>query len=488
MSVIKRRKKQWMDLLFWSILLVQTFTSPLLSFAAEAEKRPNILFIIADDMNDELGFFGDKKAKSPHLDQLASRSVVFENAHCQAPICGPSRNSFLTGKYPHHTGLYGLDPLFRDVPKWKNLKALPEFFKENGYSSDGVGKIYHTTPDPKSFDKSYGWFGGFGPKPPKLINLDPKLPVTPMYDWGPYLEDSETSDYKVAETVIGLIQEKSKSNKPFFIAAGFFRPHCPTYAPQRWFDLHPKESIPDSMDQSDDMKDIPTYGQDLVNYKENQKFSKWLLQEPGRSSSYLQAYRACVSCMDFNVGRVLEALKASGEFDNTIIVFCSDHGVQNGSKNLWYKRTLWEKSTRVPFIIKPASKSAEGRIKAPVGLIDLYPTLCDLTGFPAPDGLDGKSLIGLIEGKDDGKKRSPVLTGFGPGNFSLRDERWRYIRYLDGAQELYDHHSDPNETKNLANNPEFKPILDSFSSQVPVVSEPFVEGTKGLGSSAFPGM
>lgn len=392
---MKRHPLQYFSTIVLFIIIAQAIPRQLCGENLPSMPLPNILLIISDDMNDELGFLGDKAAKSPHLDRLASESVIFENAQCPSPICGPSRNSFLTGRYPHKTGLYGLEPLFRDTKKGENAIALPQFFKEHGYSSNAIGKIYHTKPDPKSFDKYYGWFGGYASTPKQLINLDPKLPVTPMYDWGPRGEDADTSDYKVAEKTIELIREKSLEKKPFFIAAGFFRPHCPTYAPQRWFDLHPKDSIREEHDRSDEIKEAPPYALKLVNYHENQKFTQWLLKE-GKTSSYTQAYRACVSEMDYNVGRVLEALKDTGNFENTIIVFCGDQGMQNGSKNLWFKRTLWEKTARVPLIIKPASTNQTLRIKTPVGLIDIYPTLCDLTGLTAPQDLDGISLAEII--------------------------------------------------------------------------------------------
>lgn len=448
--------------------------------------RPNVLFIVVDDLNTEVGFLGDKHAITPNMDRLAAQSVVFENAQCQAPICGPSRNSFLTGKYPHHTGLYGLKPLFRDVPKLAGLIALPQHFRDNGYESLCVGKIYHQKVDPKSFDKSFGWFGAFGPFPEKPIHLDPNLPVTPYYDWGPFLKEPETADFKVARTTARLIRESSSSDKPFFIAAGFFRPHCPLYAPQKWFDLHPVDQIPPATDQSDDIKDIPPYGRKLVFYYTRQKYSKWL-REGNRSASFLQAYRACVSFTDHCLGIVLDALHESGQEKNTIIVFLGDQGVQNGAKNLWYKRTLWEKTTRVPLLIKTADGKETRRIQTPVGLIDIYPTLCDLSGLAQPAGLDGSSLTGLIEGKPGAENRPPVLTSYGPGNFSLRDSRWRYTRYADGTQELYDHRSDPQEKTNLAANPEYRSVIEKLKPFIPKKSAPFVPGCSGLGSGEFPG-
>jgi arylsulfatase A-like enzyme len=453
-------------------------------FAADSA-APNVLFIVVDDLNTEVGFLGDPHAITPNMDRLAAQSTVFENAHCQAPICGPSRNSFLTGKYPHHTGLYGLDPLFRDVPALATLTSLPQHFRGNGYESFCVGKIYHQKADPESFDKNFGWFGAFGPFPEKTINLDPDLPVHPYYDWGPFLEEPETADFNVAQTTARLIRESASAKKPFFIATGFFRPHCPLYAPQKWFDLHPIDQISSVTNQSDDVEDIPPYGRRLVSYYSRQNYSEWLL-EGERSASFLQAYRACVSFTDHCLGIVLDALKESGLEDNTIVVFLGDQGVQNGQKNLWYKRTLWSKTTRVPLLIKMQGEK-ERRIKAPVGLIDIFPTLCDLSGLAQPEGLDGLSLAGLIDGKAGAENRPPVITSHGPGNFSLCDERWCYIRYADGSQELYDHLNDPEERKNLAANPEYKSVIEKFTPFVPEASVPFVPGCSGLASDAFPG-
>jgi arylsulfatase A-like enzyme len=414
-------------------------------------ERPNILLVVVDDLNAEVGFLDDPHAMTPNMDRLASQSAVFVNAHVQAPICGPSRNSFLTGKYPHNTGLYGLDPLFRDVPELSTLTSLPQHFREHGYRSVGVGKIYHTK----------------------------------YYDWGPFLEETETADYKVAQYACRQIEEFATSKTPWFLSVGFFRPHCPYFAPQKWFDLHPVADIPPAVDESEDLKDIPPYGLKLVGYNAQQKFDQWL-KKSDKTASFLQAYRACVSFADHCMGMVLDALKASGLENNTIVVLLGDHGLQNGAKNLWYKRTLWEKTTRVPLVIKVPGQPAR-RITAPAGLIDIYPTLCELAGLPVPDGLDGLSLTGLIEGRPGAEQRPPALTSHGPGNFSLRDERWRYTRYADGSEELYDHTNDPEERRNLATNAEYKDAIARLKPFVPEESKPFAPGSKGMDSPQFPG-
>lgn len=446
----------------------------------------NVLLIVVDDLDEEVSFLGDTAAKTPQMERLARESAVFARAYCQSPICGPSRNSFLTGRYPHKTGLYSLDPLFRDVEELKDVTALPQHFRNNGYWSATVGKIFHSKPDKESFDTIHGWMGAFGPFPENPINLDPELPVHPFYDWGPYLEDEETADYKVAQSAVGFLRKASQMDQPFFISVGFFRPHCPLYAPQRWFDLHPLDEIEALGDQSADLDDIPGYAKRLIGYERRQVYNRFLQRE-GRARSFLQAYRACVSHTDSCIGLVLDALEESGQADNTIVVLLGDHGVQNGKKNLWYKRTLWEASNRVPLVIKTPGVAKAQVVETPVGLIDLFPTLCELAGLETPSGLDGRSLAALTRGGNEAIARQPVLSVFGPGNFSLRSADWRYIRYADGAEELYDHRVDPDERTNLALDPAYLPVLAEFRPLVPVDSAPFARGSKGFGSDLFPG-
>ena len=465
--------------------LLTTLSILLLVALSAKAAQPNVLFIMGDDLNTDLGFMGDKTAVTPNLDRLAEQSTVFNKAYCQAPICGPSRNSLLTGIYPHNSGLYSLDPRYDEVPEYADLVSLPLLFRNNGYSTKNVGKIYHTWADPKAFEKNFGWFGGFGPFPEKKIH-DPGFGTHQFYDWGPYLEEPQTSDYKIAQKAIELIKASKDSDKPFFIAAGFMSPHAPLYAPQRWFDMHPIDSIPPLVDQSEDMKDISPYAHKLVTYYGQQKYGNWI-HESNLTSSYRQAYRACVSHTDYCVGLLLDALKEAGLEDNTIIVFLSDHGVQLGRKNLWKKRTLWEATAHIPMIIKAPKNILPRKIDTPVGMIDIYPTLCDLAGLDKPEHLEGLTLTGLMKNGKASKQRKPVLTAHGPDNFALRDSRWRYIRYADGSEELYDHNVDPNEHTNLAKNPEYVPVIAKFSPLIPKTSRPFAPGSKGLGSNVFPG-
>jgi arylsulfatase A-like enzyme len=450
-------------------------------------KRPNILFIVIDDLNSDVGFLNKDSGLTPNMDRLAKTSTIFNKAYCPAPICNPSRTSFLTGKYPHKTGIYGLEPNFWEVPKLSGLKSIPQHFRENGYYSAGVGKIFHAEPHKESFDKFGGWFDGYGPVPDKPIHLDPNLGTHPYFDWGKFLEEKETTDFRVAETACGFLEQAKDYKKPFFISVGIFRPHAPLYAPQEWFEKHPLEDIPRMKDQGSDLDDISPYALKLVNHHKRLKYNRWL-HENDYTRSFLQAYRACVSFADNCVGMVLDKLVQLGLADNTIIVITGDHGMQNGAKQIWYKRTLWEATARVPMLIKVPGKAAR-RVDTPVGQIDLFPTLCDLTKLPKPEGLDGSSLKRLISGKKE--DRRPVLTTHGPGNHSLRNLHYRYIRYADGSEELYDHRTDPLERVNLFKTKKIvklKDIVQEFQSCLPESSAPFAPGTSGFWSDAFPGM
>lgn len=454
-----------------------------LAALAEAKSetlRQNVVLIVVDDLNADVGFLGREWAKTPELDRLAGRSLVFENAHCQAPICGPSRNSILTGRYPHSTGLYALEPLFRDVPALERLKSLPQWFREHGYRTAVVSKIYHAKPDKLGQDDFHGGYG-FGPFPEAPLSLDKDLPVHPFYDFGEYLTDAETTDASVAAKAGELAKELAAGSQPFFLAVGFLRPHCPMYAPKRWFDLHPLSGIAPYEDQSADLEDVPAYARKLVP-REN-VYHRWLLLQD-RARRFQQSYRAAVSFVDHCIGLFIETLRGAGLEDNTIIVLTSDHGVQNGRKNVWFKRTLWEASTHVPLLIRLPGQEQSRRFDAPVGLIDIFPTLCDLAGLPAPDGLEGHSLVPLVEGRE--MDRPPVLTSHGPGNFAVRDKRWRYIRYADGSEELYDHATDPDERTNLAGDPAFTPEKKRLGTSVPVTWVDFAPGSQGIGSAAFP--
>jgi len=446
---------------------------------ADKRQRPNVLFIAIDDLNDWVGFLGGHpQALTPNLDRLAERGVVFENAACQAPICTPSRASLLSGKYPSTSGLYFLSPGYRQAETLKDTVTLPQYFRQQGYRTYGVGKIFHAGGDDASFDLYGGHLGGFGPTPEQKISY---LKGHPLWDWGAFPDvDEKMPDYKVAEWAVEKLREPQ--DDPVFLAVGFWRPHVPMFAPQKWFDMHPLEQVIVPPDPKEDLDDIPQYARDLTYGGAAPRHEEVL--EMGEFRHAVQSYLACVTFVDHYVGKVLKALEESPHADNTIIVAWGDHGFHLGEKFRWAKRSLWEESARCPLVISAPGLSRGSRCARPVGMIDLYPTLVDLCGLPAKDGLDGQSLRPLLEEPTTAWER-PALTTFGPGNHSLRTERWRYIRYADGSEELYDHYADPYEWHNLAGDARYAGTIEEIKRWLPRHDHPLLEGSKGADSPIY---
>lgn len=464
-----------------------------------AATPPNVVLIIVDDLNTEVGFMGDTLAVTPNLDALAESSVVFDAAFAQAPLCNPSRTSFLTGLSPSTTGVYGLAPNFWDLPEYEDHVTLPMFFNQHGYRTGAVGKIFQTHTHRESFDYiKHSWFGAMGPYPRTPIVKETADVFSRYVDWGPYLEEEQTADYQVASAAIGFLRNTVARHEdvPFMLAVGFFRPHAPLYAPQKLFDLHASTAdyVPrDTMD----LAQVPSFGKKLVSYQERQKLTNFLAED-GRAASFLKSYRASVSLIDRQIGRVLEHLDKQGLTDNTIVVVLSDHGVHNGQGGLWFKRTLWQASNHVPLMLRIPGYSAQ-RIAEPVGLVDLYPTLASVAGLRPPKNLDGMNMLPWLRADNIpatsipvSALRPPVLTVHSPGSFALRDRRWRYIQYADGSEELYDSVADPEEATNLAlkDQPadEITTALAQFRSAGPATFANFAPGTSGLQSEAYPGM
>ena len=432
-----------------------------LQIYSQGKTKPNILFLISDDLNDWIGCMGGHPdAITPNLDRLAERSVLFEQAHCPAPSCNPSRSSVLTGLLPSTTGVYGNRMAFRMSPVAFNAVTLPRYFSLNGYFSTGVGKITHEKfPDPASWDEFYPSLFKAGistaePPKKKMNGFNHKI-----FDWAPLdVDDSETEDWKKSQYTIDLLSYEYEG--PFFIACGWKLPHLPWYAPRKYFELYDPEKLTMPVVKEDDERDLPSRG---LKYSNNEYYR--LIKTSGKKREGVQAYLACITFVDVQIGRVLDALDASAYAKNTIIVFWSDHGWHLGEKKRWSKGSLWEESTRAPLMISaPGFKPS--RVETPVGFVDIYPTLVELAGLPAKDGLDGSSLVPLMKNKD-AKWERPVLTARGRGNYSLRSKRWRYTRYKDGGEELYDHSKDQTEWNNLAKDPEYRPIIAEMKRWLP---------------------
>ena len=422
----------------------------LATWLVSAAERPNVLFLAIDDQNDWIGCLGGHpQVKTPNIDRLAARGTLFTNAHCQAPLCNPSRSSLLTGLRPSSTGIYGLAPGIRDIAELKDHITLPQTFTRAGYHSFTCGKIYHDgSIKPRDHAAEFNKWG-IAPGPGKPAKPFANLPAPrhPAMDWGAFPErDEEHGDFKIASTAIDALQTAPKE-KPFFIAAGFRLPHVPCYAPQKWFDLYPDATL--------EMPPVLKYNRD-----DTPRFSwylHWRLPEPRLHTleernewrALVRAYLASISFMDAQVGRVLAALDATGRADRTIVVLWSDHGWHLGEKQITGKNTLWDRSTRVPLIFAGPGIAQNARCGRPAELLDIFPTLLELANFPARPDLEGHSLVPQL--KDAAAPRDfPAITTHNHDNHTIRTERWRYIRYADASEELYDLQADPNEWKNLA--------------------------------------
>lgn len=433
---------------------------------------PNVLFLAIDDQNDWIGCLGGHpQVKTPYIDQLARRGTLFTNAHCQAPLCNPSRSSLLTGLRPSSTGIYGLQPGIRDVEQTKTHVTLPQTFTHAGYFTYTCGKIYHDgSIKPKDRAAEFNQWGpapGMG-KPEQRFARLPGKPH-PLMDWGPFpAKDEDAADYKIAEAACVALKSAPR-DKPFFIAAGFRLPHVPCFAPQKWFDLYPSAEVVMPPVKEDDRDDTPRFSWYL----------HWSLPEPRLATlreqdewrPLVRAYLASISFMDAQVGRVLAALEASGRADETIVVLWSDHGWHLGEKLITGKNTLWERSTRVPLIFAGPGIARGAKCGRPAELLDLFPTLLELAAFPARPDLEGHSLVPQL--RDANAPRPwPAITTHNQGNHGIRTERWRYIRYADGAEELYDLQTDPHEWTNLAGRPEHAARQRELANWLPKVDKP----------------
>ena len=431
---------------------------------AQAGKRPNILLIGIDDLNDWIGCLGGHpQAKTPNMDRLAERGVLFANAHCQSPVCNPSRASMMTSLYPETSGIYFLNPDIASSPAAKGVMTMPERFASEGYRVFGGGKLFHNKENALYFKDYAGSMGGFGPRPKKKIS---QPHGHPLWDWGEYPDsDDKMPDFKLAKWAVGKLEEERKGEEPFFLAVGFYRPHVPMYAPKKWFDLHPLDEVVLPKTKADDLRDLSNYAIDITRREHVAPTQKWV-KESGKWQGAVQSYLASVSFVDSCVGMVLDALDASPHRENTVVVLFSDHGFHLGEKERWAKRSLWEDSARVPVVISAPGLSMDEVCKQPVGLIDLYPTLVDLAGLESEPKHEGRSLKPLLE-KPTTEWPHFARTSFGPGNVSLRSERYRYIRYVDGSEEFYDHQVDPHEWENLAGSAEVAELLKLHAAQLP---------------------
>lgn len=430
---------------------------------AEKPARLNVLFIAVDDLNDWTTFLGGYPGvKTPNLDRLARRGTFFTRAYCSAPACNPSRASLLCGVRPSTSGVYhNSNPWRVQLPE---AVTLPQHFMAGGYKVWGGGKIFHGRfRDPQSW---HVYFPRPGDPVPKIRPAN-GIPKTAHFDWGPVeVGDGAMGDTRVTDWGVKFLGQEHEG--PFFLAVGLFRPHLPWYVPKKYFDEYPLADVKLPEMKEDDLDDVPPIGRRMArpggDHAKVLKYNQW--------EKAVQGYLASISYADGQIGRLIAALDGSPYAGNTIIVLWTDHGWHLGEKLHWRKFTLWEEAGRVPLVfVVPGVTKPGTRCDRTVSLLDIYPTLADLCGLPVGEHLEGKSLKPLLEDPTLPWDR-PVVTTHGRNNHSVRSERWRYIRYSDGSEELYDHRSDPMEWTNLAGDPKYAVQREKLAAWLPKVNVP----------------
>jgi arylsulfatase A-like enzyme len=444
-----------------------------LTAAAQARLRPDFLFIAVDDLNDWVGYLGGHpQTKTPNIDRLAARGMAFMNAHSPSALCNPSRTALLTGLRPSTSGVYDNVPDWRRLEAFAGVATLPRHFRDNGYRTLGAGKIFHAhtfgAAGYAGYNDTTAW-DAFYPALDRQLPDELGPPTRPAskspfagLDWSPVIADDRAlgDGQTVAWVERQLVAE---SGTPRFVAAGIYRPHEPWYVPPRYFEMHPLESIELPAVRDDDLDDVPEASPDEFAAT---RIHEWMLTDD-KWREGVQAYLASVSFADAMVGRLVAALDASGRAENTIIVLWGDHGFHLGEKGRWRKSTLWEESTHVPFIVVAPGVTTPGTRSAhAVSLMDIYPTLVELAGLDLPAHVEGRSLVPLLQ--DPSREWSfPAVTTYGYDNHAVRTDRYRYIRYADGSEELYDHASDPNEWTNLASDPAYGSLKAELRDALP---------------------
>ena len=465
-------------------MMRSTLAVLVLGFALTANARqeaqpPDVLFITIDDLNDWVGpLGGHPQALTPNMDRLADRGMLFTNAHTAAPLCNPSRTALMTGLRPSSTGVYGNNEDWRNMEVFAGVPTLPRYFRDAGYETFGAGKLFHA-----HTYGAQGFFGlndvtawtGFYPSPERQLPDEVGPFTRPAngnpgfigFDWSVVVtDDSAMGDGQVVSYIERQLASGGGSG-PRFFAAGIYRPHLPWYIPQRYLDMHPLADVRLPLTVEDDLADVPPIGRRPVLRAD--EMHEWVLEQ-GVWPEAVRAYLASTSFADAMLGRLLDALDASGRAGNTIIVMTSDHGFHAGEKNRWRKQTLWEDATHVPLIVVAPGVTAPGsRTDAPVSLLDIYPTLTELASLARPGHLEGTSLLPLL--RDPGAEWShAAVTTNGYMEHAVRDDRYRYIRYSDGSEEIYDHEIDPHEWNNLAGDPQMTGVRDRLARWLPEVN------------------
>jgi arylsulfatase A-like enzyme len=468
-----------------AVAIMTLLGNPFVAAQDQSREQMNVLFISIDDLNDWVGCLGgNPQVKTPNMDRLAARGTLFANAHCPSPICAPSRAALLSGMRPDTTGLYHNKQPIRRVPSLRDTVLLHQHFQNSGYHVMGAGKIMHGYKDdfdPAGWDEYYPslevpWFYWSNPADDEIFQLKPKYPYLwdPMMRCGPLdLADEETSDGKLAEWACRQLERDFET--PFFLGVGFVRPHVPLFTPRKYFDMYPLDEVRIPPIRLDDLEDVSPFARRLA--QEGKGHDHVFETEDTRAM--VRAYLATVTFVDHLVGQLLDALEASPYAANTMIVLWGDNGWHLGEKLHWGKKTLWEESTRVPLMIDVPGLTPSGSVcRRPANLLDLYPTFVELCrlGDP-PHKLEGLSLLPQLRDPEAPRERPSITTfgSWGRGGHAARSERWRYIRYETGDEELYDHEKDPNEWNNLAGDPQYADLKRELAAWFPEYEAPVGE-------------
>jgi iduronate 2-sulfatase len=429
---------------------------------AAAQAKPNVLFIAVDDLNDWIGCLGGHpQAKTPNMDALAARGVNFTRAYCASPVCNPSRTALMTGLRSSTSGVYG-NALDRAKSPAANVPPLNTHFRNHGYYVAGAGKIYHGDGDQWGEWDDYATYRG-GDLPPAASESGGVggIRFAPIDARDEDMHDYHTVDY--------CLQQLSRQhNKPFFLACGLHKPHMAWNVPRKYYDMFPVEKIELPKVLETDLDDVPPAGRRMARPEGDHAD----ILESGRWKDAVQGYLAAGAFCDAMIGRLMKGFDDSKYRDNTIIVFWGDHGWHLGEKQHWRKFALWEEATRAPLFFAGAGVPQKKAVcERTVDFMSIYPTLCELAGLPNPQHNEGVSVVALL--KDPSAKWDrPALTTHGKENHAVRSERWRYIRYADGGEELYDHQNDPLEWKNLAADSNYASVKADLAQWLPKVNAP----------------
>ncbi|HEY1653693.1 MAG TPA: sulfatase [Candidatus Tumulicola sp.] len=455
--------------------------------SAPAPARPNVLFIVADDLNAWIGALGrHPDAITPNIDALAARGTLFTHAYCSAPYCNASRMGVFTGCLPATTGIYQNEPFWQAPGR---RRTLVERFRDAGYYTIGAGKVFHGVFDyavagrKKSslapwceIENRADLWNRFAENVADALpdgrplngmfdfsNFDAVPPMYRAFDWGPLPDDriEDMPDAAVARTIGAFLRRPEK--EPFFCAAGLYKPHLPWHVPNRFFDLYDVDTLSLPVVKEDDLDDVPPIARN------------WALSPPDHElvirhrqwRPAVRAYLASISYCDYVIGELIAALDAGPAAKETIVVLWGDNGFHLGEKLHWRKFVLWEEATLVPLIVTlPGQRGANRRFNEPVSLTDIFPTLLDLCGLAPEGGIDGESLSSTLRGAQMQRAR-PVTMTWGRGNHSIRTRDWRYTRYSDRTEELYDHTADAHEWTNLARTKAFESICKTLRRSLP---------------------